>query len=50
LIFLIDARTPDVSSTAIRTRRARGESIAGLVPGAVEQHIEQHGLYASPTP
>ena len=29
LIFLIDAPTADVSSTAIRERRARGESIAG---------------------
>ena len=47
-IILIDARTADVSSTAIRERRARGETIAGLVPDAVRQHIEQHGLYASP--
>lgn len=44
-IFLIDVPTADVSSTAIRSRRAAGESIAGLVPSAVRQHIEQHGLY-----
>jgi nicotinate-nucleotide adenylyltransferase len=49
-IVLIDAATADVSSTAIRQRRQRGESIAGLVPPAVEQHIEQHGLYQSLTP
>jgi nicotinate-nucleotide adenylyltransferase len=46
LIFLIDAQTADVSSTAIRQRRAVGESIAGLVPPLVEQHIERHGLYS----
>jgi nicotinate-nucleotide adenylyltransferase len=44
-IFLIDAPTTDVSSTAIRQRRARGESIAGLVVPAVQQHIERHMLY-----
>ncbi len=45
-IILIDARTADVSSTAIRKRRAAGESIAGLVEPIIQQHIEQHGLYA----
>lgn len=50
LILLIDAPTADVSSTAIRDRRARGESIAGLVPDSVRQHIEQHGLYTSAPP
>jgi nicotinate-nucleotide adenylyltransferase len=48
-IFLIDGITADVSATAIRDRVARGEPIAGLVPAAVQQHIEQHGLY-SPSP
>jgi nicotinate-nucleotide adenylyltransferase len=48
-IFLIDARTTDASSTAIRGRLAAGESIAGLVPPSVQQHIEQHGLYTSAT-
>ncbi len=46
-IFLIDAPTADVSSTAIRRRSAAGQSIAGMVPPAVGQHIEQHGLYTS---
>jgi hypothetical protein len=36
-----------VSSSAIRARIAANESIAGMVPPAVQQHIEQHGLYAS---
>jgi nicotinate-nucleotide adenylyltransferase len=50
LIILIDAPTADVSSTAIRSRLASGESTAGLVPPRVQQHIEQHGLYSSTTP
>ena len=49
-IFLIDAATADVSSTAIRQRRQHGQPISGLVPRGVEQHIEQHGLYLSITP
>jgi nicotinate-nucleotide adenylyltransferase len=44
-IFLVDAPTPDVSSTGIRKRLADGEPITGLVPAAVERHIVQHGLY-----
>jgi nicotinate-nucleotide adenylyltransferase len=47
LIFLIDAPTADVSATAIRQRRERRQSIAGLVVPAVQQHIERHGLYSS---
>jgi hypothetical protein len=38
-----------VSSTAIRQRIAAGESISGLVPAGVQQHIERHGLYISAT-
>jgi nicotinate-nucleotide adenylyltransferase len=50
MVVLIDAPTADVSSSAIRDRRARGESIATLVPDPVRQHIEQHGLYMPQTP
>jgi nicotinate-nucleotide adenylyltransferase len=50
MIVLIDAPTADVSSSAIRDRRARGESLATLVPDPVRQHIEQHGLYMPATP
>jgi hypothetical protein len=49
-IFLIEAATADVSSTAIRERRQHGQSISGLVPHGVEQHIEQHGLYRTIAP
>jgi nicotinate-nucleotide adenylyltransferase len=46
LIYLLEAATPDVSSTVIRDRLRRGERITGLVPPLVETHIHQHGLYA----
>jgi len=45
-IVLVTATTPDVSSTDIRARAARGDSLAGLVPEPVEQYIRRHGLYA----
>jgi len=48
LIILIDAQTADVSSTAIRQRCVEALPLTGLVPVAVQQHIEQHGLYRSP--
>ena len=46
-IFLVNATTPDVSSSDIRQRLTAGHSIAGLVPATVERHIRQHGLYGS---
>jgi nicotinate-nucleotide adenylyltransferase len=49
-IILIDAATADVSSTTIRQRCAARTSIAGMVDPRVQQHIEQHGLYASIIP
>lgn len=45
-VFLLDARTPDVSSTDLRRRLAAHEPIRGLVPAAVETHIAQHHLYS----
>jgi nicotinate-nucleotide adenylyltransferase len=44
-IFLVNATTPDVSSSDIRQRLMEHRSIAGLVPATVERHIAQHGLY-----
>jgi nicotinate-nucleotide adenylyltransferase len=49
-IILVGAHTAAVSSTAIRERRAAGESIVGMVPSLVQQHIEQHGLYTAAAP
>lgn len=48
-IFLIDAITADVSSTAIRERRFTGLDVNGFVDPLVAQHIEQHGLYTPST-
>ena len=45
LIHLLQAPTPDVSSTIVRDRLTRGETITGLVPPLVEAHILKHGLY-----
>jgi nicotinate-nucleotide adenylyltransferase len=45
VILLLDAPTPDVSSTEIRRRVASGEPIDGLVPPAVHEHIRRHRLY-----
>jgi len=45
-VVLVDAPTPDVSSTEVRRRLAAGESITDLVPTDVETYIGQHGLYS----
>jgi len=45
-IFLVNAQTPDVSSTEVRTRVAAGSSLAGFVAPDVEAHILKHRLYA----
>jgi nicotinate-nucleotide adenylyltransferase len=44
-IFRVEARTRDVSSTAIRARLAAGQAIDDLVPAAVARHIAAHHLY-----
>jgi nicotinate-nucleotide adenylyltransferase len=44
-VFLVNAATPDVSSTEIRERAARGASLAGLVTPDVERHVGRHRLY-----
>jgi nicotinate-nucleotide adenylyltransferase len=46
LIYLLEAPTPEVSSTVVRERLRRGEGISGLVPPLVETHILQHRLYS----
>ena len=45
-IILIEATTPLVSSTLIRRRVARGESIFGLVPAEIDAYIRERHLYA----
>jgi len=46
-IILINAPTLNTSSTEIRLRCARGQSIEALVAPGVQQHIARHGLYSS---
>jgi nicotinate-nucleotide adenylyltransferase len=44
-VILIEALTPDVSSTDIRQRIRAGVSIDDLVPASVAAYIAQHSLY-----
>lgn len=44
-IFLVEAATRDVSSTAVRARRSAGSRLDDLVPAAAARHIEAHHLY-----
>jgi nicotinate-nucleotide adenylyltransferase len=46
-VFLIAARTRNVSSTEIRTRLAAGLPIDDLVPTLVARHILAHQLYGA---
>jgi nicotinate-nucleotide adenylyltransferase len=44
-IFLLPIRALNISSTAIREKARRGDSLEGLVPPAVEVYIREHQLY-----
>jgi nicotinate-nucleotide adenylyltransferase len=44
-VFLIDAATPDVSSTAIRDRAGRGAPLGDLLDEPVAAYVTRHGLY-----
>jgi nicotinate-nucleotide adenylyltransferase len=46
-IFLVEIDALPVSSTGIRERVRRGESLRGLVPPAVAAHIKARGLYGA---
>jgi nicotinate-nucleotide adenylyltransferase len=46
-IYLVEARTRDVSSTTIRERLAERKAIDDLVPAAVARHIASHHLYGA---
>lgn len=41
----VDAEFPDISSTEVRARIARGESIEDLVPSNIARYIKTHNLY-----
>jgi len=44
-VFLLPIKALDISSTDIRARAQRGESLEGLVPGPVAAYIQEHHLY-----
>jgi nicotinate-nucleotide adenylyltransferase len=47
-IFRVEADTPNISSTGIRTRLAKNQPIDNLVPPAVARYIQNHRLYENP--
>jgi nicotinate-nucleotide adenylyltransferase len=49
-IFLVDAATRDVSSTAVRVRARAGLTLTDDVPPVVEHHIRKYGLYREHAP
>lgn len=49
-IIPLESHTPDVSSTEIRARAARGASLDQFVPPAVAAYIEQNHLYTASAP
>lgn len=44
-VHLVPASGPDISSTEVRRRVARGQSTEGLLPGAVRAYIDRENLY-----
>ena len=46
VVFLLDADTPDISSTDVRTRLANGDPLEERVPAAVAAYIDRRRLYA----
>ncbi len=47
-VILVEADTPDISSTDIRQRVRTGQSLSGYVPGRVDAYIRDHHLYLGP--
>jgi nicotinate-nucleotide adenylyltransferase len=45
-VILVEAQTPDISSTDIRRRVRAGHSPSGLVPDSVADYIATHRLYS----
>lgn len=44
-VILVEANTPDISSTDIRRRVRAGHALSGYVPDAVADYIRDHRLY-----
>lgn len=47
-VILVEAHTPDISSTDIRHRVRAGHSLSGYVPVSVADYIRDHHLYLGP--
>jgi nicotinate-nucleotide adenylyltransferase len=45
-VILVEAHTPDISSTDIRRRVRAGHSLSGFVPDSVARYIAAHHLYS----
>ena len=45
-VILVEAATPDISSTDLRRRVRAGQSLTDLVPDPVADYISMHRLYA----
>ncbi len=45
-VILVDAPTPDISSTDIRRRVRAGQSLSGFVPDSIARYIAAHRLYS----
>jgi nicotinate-nucleotide adenylyltransferase len=45
-VILVEAHTPDISSTDIRRRVRAGQSLSGFVPDSVAAYIAAHRLYS----
>ena len=45
-VILVEANTPDISSTDIRRRVRAGDTLNGLVPDPVARYITAHRLYS----
>ncbi len=43
--FVVDVKTPDISSTLVRSIVQQNGDISGLVPKEVADYIKTHGLY-----
>lgn len=48
-VWVVEADTPDVSSSAVRERLRQGEPVGDSLPPRVAEHIRRHGLYGTGT-
>lgn len=44
-VVIVDGPLIDISAAAVRHRMTKGLSVHGMVPKAVEEYAERHGLY-----